>query len=104
MNQNKVQNEKIEVSTTIELNDENYLNDILISLKSLVGNYACVMNEASNMNYYNVVKQLFDETSAIQRNFFDGLFQRGWYCLERTDNTKLIETINKLQPKLSEMV
>lgn len=104
MNQNKVQNEKIEVPKSLDLNDENYLNDILISLKDLVSNYACVLNEASNMNYYNVVKQLFDETSTLQRNFFDGLFERGWYCLEQVENTKILETIQKLQPKLSEMI
>ena len=56
------------------------------------------------MNYYNVVKQLFEETSVLQRNFFDGLFQRGWYCLEKADNSKLIATINKLNPKLNEMI
>lgn len=104
MNQNKVQNEKIEVPKSLDLNDENYLNDILISLKDLVSNYACVLNEASNMNYYNVVKQLFDETSTLQRNFFGGLFERGWYCLEQVENTKILETIQKLQPKLSEMI
>ena len=104
MNQNKVQNEKIEVPKSLDLNDENYLNAILISLKDLVSNYACVLNEASNMNYYNVVKQLFDETSTLQRNFFDGLFERGWYCLEQVENTKILETIQKLQPKLSEMI
>lgn len=104
MNQNKIQNEKVEVPSTVELNDENYLNDILISLKNLVSNYACALNEASNMNYYNVVKQLFDETSTLQRNFFDGLFQRGWYCLEKADNSKLMAAINKLNPKLNEMI
>lgn len=104
MNQNKVQNEKVEVPTGVDMNDENYLNDILISLKSLVSNYSCVLNEASNMNYYNVVKQLFDETSMIQRNFFDGLFQRGWYCLEKAEGTKIGEAISKLQPKLNEMM
>lgn len=104
MNQNKVQNEKVEVPTGVDMNDENYLNDILISLKSLVSNYSCVLNEASNMNYYNVVKQLFDETSMIQRNFFDGLFQRGWYCLEKAEGTKIGEAVSKLQPKLNEMM
>ena len=104
MNQNKVQNEKVEVPTVADMNDENYLNDILISLKSLVSNYSCVLNEASNMNYYNVVKQLFDETSMIQRNFFDGLFQRGWYCLEKAEGTKIGEAVSKLQPKLNEMM
>lgn len=104
MNQNKVQNVKVEVPQTPELNDENYLNDILSSLKCLVSNYACVLNEASNMSYYNVIKQIFDDTSLLQRDFFDALFQRGWYCLEEAEQQKITETVNKLQPKLGEML
>jgi len=104
MNQNKVQNEKIEVPKGLELNDENYLNDILSSLKCLVSNYAFVLNEASNMNYYNVIKQIFDETSLLQRDFFDALFQRGWYCLERAEQQKIDEALNKLQPQINEML
>ena len=104
MNQNKVQNEKVEVPKTLELNDENYLNDILSSLKCLVSNYACVLNEASNTSYYSIVKQIFDESSALQRNFFDILFQKGWYTLEKAEQQKIDEAINKLQPQLNEML
>ena len=104
MSQNRVQNVKIEVPSTIELNDENYLNDILSSLKCLVSNYACVLNEASNMSYYSIIKNIFDDTSLLQREFFDSLFQRGWYCLEKAEQQKISETINKLQPKLEEMI
>ena len=104
MNQNKVQNEKVEVPVGLELNDENYLNDILSSLKCLVSNYACVLNEASNISYYNIIKQIFDETSVLQRDFFDALFQRGWYCLEKAEPQKINETITKLQPRLQELL
>lgn len=104
MNQNKVQNEKVEVPKGLELNDENYLNDILSSLKCLVSNYAYVLNESSNISYYNVIKQIFDETSRLQRDFFDALFQRGWYTLEKAEQQKIDETINKLQPQLEEML
>lgn len=104
MDQNKVQNQKVEVPKGLELNDENYLNDILSSLKCLVSNYACVLNEASNINYYKVIKQIFDETSLLQRDFFDALFQRGWYCLECAEQMKINEAIQKLQPHLDEML
>ena len=101
---NKVQNEKVTVPTDLELNDENYLNDILMSLKALVTNYACALNEASNITYYNIVKSLLDEASLLQRDFFDALFQRGWYCLTKAEEKDINETINKLQPKLKEML
>ena len=35
MNNNKVQNTKVEVPSTIEMNDENYLNDILETEKNM---------------------------------------------------------------------
>lgn len=101
---NKVQNPKQEVNKGLELNDENYLNDILVSLKYLVSNYACALNEASNSNYYNIVKQLFNEVSLLQRDFFDASFQRGWYCLERADSEKINSAIQKLQPQIKELL
>ena len=38
---NKVQNPKIELDSSIEMNDENYLNDILETEKNMSVNYIC---------------------------------------------------------------
>ncbi len=103
-NQNKVQNPKVEVPQTIDMNDENYLNTLLGCLKNMVNNYSYALNEASNRTLYDVIKPIFDETSNLQRLFFDYAFARGWYCLERAEQQKIDETTQKCSPKLNEMV
>ena len=64
-NQNKVTNPKVEVPKTTDMNDENYLNDLLESLKNMVNNYSYALNEASNRPLYDVIKTIFDETSNL---------------------------------------
>lgn len=103
-NQNKVLNPKVEVPQTIDMSDENYLNDLLECLKNMVNNYSYALNEASNRALYNIIKPIFDETSNLQRLFFDYAFARGWYCLEKADQQKISETNQKCSPKLKEMV
>ena len=48
---NKIQNPKIELDSSIEMNDENYLNDILETEKNMSVNYTYALNEASNEEY-----------------------------------------------------
>ena len=103
-NQNKVTNPKVEVPQTTEMNDENYLNDLLESLKNMVNNYSYALNEASNRTLYDVIKTIFDETSNLQRLFFDYAFARGWYCLERAEQQKIDEANQKCSPKVNEMI
>lgn len=101
---NKVCNPEVEVPSTKEMNDENYLNDLLESLKNMVNDYSFALNEVSNRTLYNVVKTIFDETSNLQRLFFDYSFQRGWYCLEKAESQKIVQTNQKMSGKVSEMV
>lgn len=103
-NANKVCNPKVEVPATKEMNDENYINDVLESLKNMVNNYSYALNEASNRTLYNVIKKIFDETSNLQRLFFDYSFQRGWYCLEKAEQQKITEANQKMGGKVNEMV
>ncbi len=103
-NSNKVTNPKVEVPQTTNMNDENYLNDLLESLKNMVNDYSYALNEASNRTLYDAIKPIFDETSNLQRLFFDYAFARGWYCLERAEQQKIDETNQKCSPKINEMV
>jgi spore coat protein CotF len=99
----KVENPKVEVAETPEMNDKDYLTDLLESLKNMVNNYSYALNETSNRSLYDEIKKIFDETSNLQRLFFDYLFQRGWYCLEREKEQKITEAKQKMSSKISEM-
>ena len=52
---NKIQNPKIELDSSIEMNDENYLNDILETEKNMSVNFTYALNEASNETLFNEI-------------------------------------------------
>lgn len=85
MNNNEVCNPKVEVSGGLPLNDKDYLNCLLSSLKELEKNYAVVLTEASNEHLYKVYKNIFDNISRLQRDAFELAFTKGWYKLEKAD-------------------
>ena len=102
MNNNKVQNTKVEVPSTIEMNDENYLNDILETEKNMSVNMTIALNEASNETLYNELYELFMQIKKAQRDLFELTFRKGWYSLEKAEQTKMSEEYNKLSQSLNE--
>ena len=103
-NENKVMNPKVEVPSTVDMNDKDYLNDLLECLKNMVNNYSYALNELSNRELYDKIKPIFDKTSNLQRLFFDYAFQRGWYELEKADAQKITEAYQKYNGQVQEMV
>ena len=104
MNNTKIKNPVVEVPKTTEVNDQNYLTALLECLKNMVNNYSYALNEMSNRTLYDKIKPIFDETSNLQRLFFDYAFQRGWYELEKAEEQKITETYVKCQAKEQEMI
>ena len=86
---NQIQNQKTEVTSGIKLNDKDYLNSLLNSLKEMVKNYSVALTEASNENLYNTYKTMFDRYSNIQREVFELAFRKGWYVLESAEANKV---------------
>lgn len=101
---NKIQNPKTEVLETMEMNDENCLNDILETIKNMSNNLSISLNEASNETLYNKLKKIFDEVKILQRELFELSFSLGWYKLEKADNTKINEKQQELSPKLNQLI
>ena len=99
----KICNPKVEMPQTTAMNDLDYLTDILETTKNMVSNYSLALNEVSNNTLYGAYKQIFDETSMLQRDMFDLMFQKGWYCLEQAEATKIKEAQTKAQQKSSQL-
>lgn len=100
---NKIQNEKVEVPKTIEMNDENYLNDILETEKNMSVNYTYALNEASNEILYEELFDMFSKIKEVQRKIFELAFSKGWYSLEKAEETKINEEYNKLTNLIEEL-
>lgn len=100
---NKISNEKVPVEGGIELNDKDYINSVLSTLKELVKNYAVSLTEASNEILYSKYKTMFDEYSSLQREVYEIMFRFGWYELEKSDNKKINEKYTMLNQEFTKL-
>ena len=98
-----LKNIKTPVKKGYNLNDEDILNDTLISYKHLVSSYAIALNEASNKSIYKLFLEILTNSSKIQADLFDISFKKGWYNIETVDETKIENVYNKFNKCLNEL-
>lgn len=103
MNNKKIQNQKTEVPTGIELNDKDYMNSLLSTLKEMTKNYAVFLTEVSNEYLYEEIKKFFDDTLELQRETYELMFQNGWYILEEAEEQKINEKYNTLNQEFDDL-
>jgi spore coat protein CotF len=96
MNNNQISNPKVEVSSGVSLNDKDYINCLLSTLKEMSKGYSLAMTEASNETLYNVYRESFLAISSLQREVYELMFRKGWYILESSDDTKIGTKYNVL--------
>ena len=102
---NKITNPEVEVPKSSNLNDKDYLNILLTSLKELSKNYTISMTEASNEYPFAKYNKTFEKIINLQRETFELMFKKGWYPLEKAENNKITEkytTLNKEYQDLEE--
>lgn len=102
-NSNMVNNPETEIPKNTEMNDSDYLNDVLATEKNLGNNYAAAMSEASNDQLYENINGIFGETKDCGRDLFDLLFKKGWYKLEKADQNKINTASQEYEQKLNEL-
>lgn len=103
MNSNKICNSKTEVPIGMNLNDKDYMNCLLSSLKDMLKNYTVALTEASNENLYDRYKSMFDGYATLQREVFELMFRKGWYCLEKSELQKINDKFQTLSQELSDL-
>jgi len=95
---NSISNPKTEVPKGTSINDKDYMNSLLGTLKEMVKNYAVALTEASNEILYNEFKTMFDEYSNLQREVYETMFRKGWYSIEKVEQQKIntkYQTLNQ---------
>ena len=103
MDNNQVCNSKVEVPTGMMLNDKDYLDSLLSTLKQFVKNYAVILTEVSNGTLYNEYKEMFDTYSALQREAYEIMFRKGWYVLEKCDVSKISNKYQTLNQEVMDL-
>ena len=101
---NKICNVKVEVPEGISLNDKDYLNSLLSTLKEMEKNYVIAMTEASSEKLYQLHKEVFLKIAGMQRDVYELMFRKGWYCLEAVDHSKISEKKQMLDNEYSDMI
>lgn len=100
---NKISNQKVEVPTGINLNDQDYMTILLSHLKELEKNMAVSLTEASNETLYKEYKKMFDNIADAQRKAYELMFKFGWYSLEKSKETKITTLHDELQTKIDDL-
>ena len=92
----EISNTMIEVEEGIELNDKDYISDMLTTLKAIVKDYTVALTEASNEELFSKYKEMYDKLLNLQRETFETMFRCGFYKLEEIDATKITEKYQTL--------
>lgn len=100
---NKIENPKVEVPETKEMNDRDYLNVLLETEKNMSDNLSIALNEASNNTLYEELFSIFTETKNAAREIYNTMFQNGWYSLEKSEENKITQKCNELTQKLNQL-
>lgn len=100
---NKVQNQKTMVPANSEMNDRDFINDMLETEKNMSVNFTYALNEASNEELFNEIYTMFESIKESQRALFELAFKKGWYSLEKAEEMKISEEYNTLNTLLNEL-
>lgn len=103
MSNNKINNPKTEVPTGVALNDKDFITCLLTSLKDLEKNYVIAMSEASNETIYQNHKNAFIAIADFQREVYELMFRKGWYCLEKAPKQKIDEKLDMLTKEYQDL-
>jgi spore coat protein CotF len=75
-----------------DLNDRDYVNDILANEKYLTDSINVFAREASHNELYNDIKMILNETHDCARDIFNTMFQEGMYELQIAPQQEIQQT------------
>ncbi|MGZ0087000.1 spore coat protein [Geobacillus sp. C56-T2] len=103
MNTKQVQNAETPVPKTPQMNERDFLNDMLATEKYMTLSYSVFLHEASHQALYQDMMNIFTETQNCQRELYELMFKKGWYKLEAADAQKLQQTYQQFQGYRSQL-
>ena len=79
----KIQNPSTPVQKTPQMNERDFINDILTTQKYFTNSYSVAINEMSHQSLFQDISNIANETQLMQRELYNMMFQKGWYGLEQ---------------------
>ncbi len=100
---NKVCCDEVKIESTLDMNDRDYLNDILYNEKTITVNTTTALTEASNDKLKDEIFKFLETVEQLQRETYELAWNNGWYVLEEAEKTKINQKAKELQKKLDEL-
>lgn len=75
-----------------EMNERDFLNDILATEKYISDNFNIFAREASSQPLHQDALNILNETHAAARNLFNLMFEKGWYALTAAPEQEIQKT------------
>lgn len=79
------------------MNDQILMDNYLLVLKSTVEVYVHGTLESSNNDVREHLKGCLDNIMSMQADTYDKMVEHGWYQVDNVEETKVQETLVKLQ-------
>ena len=101
--QKTIKNPKSDTVPTVkspEMNERDFINDILANEKYLTDSFNVFLREASHTELYNELKPTLNETHDTTRYLFNIMFEEGFYSLEGATS----QQIQQVQQKFSNYI
>lgn len=80
-----------------EMNERDFINDILATEKYITDNFNIFAREASNQRLYQDVMDILNESHQAARNLFNMMFKKGWYSLTAAQQQDIQQTAQQFQ-------
>jgi spore coat protein CotF len=80
-----------------EMNERDFLNDILATEKYLTDNLNIMAREASHTDLHQSIRNMLNETHQSARVLFELMFKKGWYSLTAADPQVISQTAQQFQ-------
>ncbi|GIN56694.1 hypothetical protein J8TS2_10130 [Lederbergia ruris] len=96
-NMQQIKNPNTQVPKTPQMNERDFVNDILSQEKYMAHAYSVALNEASHQHLYGDLLEIFNETQNMQHDLFNLMFEKGWYKLEAEQTQKIQQSYQQHQ-------
>jgi len=103
MNNEKITNEEVTIEKNKDMNDRDFLNDLLQTEKNMSVNMTIALNEASNEKLYDELFTIFKDIKQSSRALYECMFKNGWYQIEKACDDKINQTKDELKQKYDEL-
>lgn len=80
-----------------EMNERDFVNDILATEKNITDGFNIFCRETSNQALHQVTMDILNESHQAARNLFNLMFKKGWYSLAAAPQQDIQQTAQQFQ-------